>query len=527
MTRVPAPRRLLRRSALLAGVLALCAAGTAHADISGVVTTPGGIPIPGVDITVNEPDGGFATSADTNANGAYVIPSASLAGDTPPFTINAAYTDRCKDFEVAQLKAASGAVADGATGVNLVLDAFPFCATSFVPSTSPQPTGNAWPERGQILSGPGGLTYLRTFAPFDATGLTLTLNTGAVVGASEDESQVPLTAPPTPYNGPVNLTFTSDGVATTRTIGTLISGPITKPNPPRGVSDLAAIVDVSGSMGGNDPTNRRLDATRLLIDLAGQGDRIVGTGFDDDFREIFPLTTIAGEATKRALKGAAKKNIGDFGGTNYNVAFASAFNSLASQPFDPAVPKSAVFLTDGANGGTYDNSHLRFAYNGTGTTWPVCVVQLGRGFQKEDTARLKRIAAETGGTYAAAPTNARLQDLFFTCRGRSSGTTTLLKKSDKFKVGQLRVYSRKIKKGQRLGTFFVSWGEGKYRVQIVQPGGRVFRGTAGKNVRFVLSKSSALFQVKKPKTGLWKVRVTRLKTGARQDLATTTVTVKR
>lgn len=525
MTRTSAQRRLVRRSAALAGVLTFCAVGTAHADITGTVTNTAGVPVPGVSVRVTEADGSFADSETTDVNGVYRILTSGLAGDTPPFTATASFSDGCKPSGTSQLTSASGPLADGATQ-NFTLDAAAFCGTSFTPSGAADATGNVWTERGQVLAGPGGVSYLRVLAPSDATGFSFTLN-GVPAGGGTVRTELALTAPQTAYNGPITLSYTSGGVAVSRTIGTLISGPLGTPAKPSGVSDLAAIVDVSGSMSLNDPTNRRRDAVNLLIDLAGQGDRIVGTGFDSDFREIFPRTTIAGNATKSALKSAARRKIGNFGGTNYNAAFASGFTSLSADPLSPTVPKSAIFLTDGANGGTYDNSHLRFAFNGTGSPWPICVVQLGTSFQASDTARLKRIAAETGGTYAKAPNNAELENLYFQCRGKSSGATTLLKRTNVFRIGQSRTYSRRVAKGQRSATFFVSWGVGKYRVQLVQPGGRLIKRSVGKTIRFVSGKTSSFFQVQKPKTGRWRVRVTRLKTGAPSDRATTTVTVNR
>jgi ribosomal protein L24E len=410
---------------------------------------------------------------------------------------------------------------------NFTLDVLPFCGAAFTPTGQPEATGNAWPERGQALSPPGGVTYLRVVAASGASGFQLSLADGSVVGSGTDRTQLSLRAPATPYNGPLNLSYTSAGAIVTVPLGTLISGPVGRTARPVGRSDLAAIVDVSGSMSGNDPTNRRKDAVNLLIDLAGQGDRLVGTGFDSALREIFPRTTVAGNATKARLKRAAKRKIGNFGGTDYNVGLGSAFDALSADPLNPTVPKSAIFLTDGAHGGTYDNSHLRFAFNGTSTTWPVCVVQLGRTFRSSDTARLKRIARETGGTFAKAPTNAQLENLYFQCRGRSSGATILLKRTSTFRIGQSRTYAKRVKKRQRSATFFVSWGAGRYRVQLVQPGGKVFRRSAGTRVRFVSGKTSQFFHVRNPKAGRWRLRVTRLKTGAVTDRATTTVTVQR
>lgn len=523
MTRTTARPRLLARSALLAGMLTLCASATALADVTGTVTTSAGVAVPGASVNLTEADGSSAGFDTTDANGAFTL---STAGDTPPFTVTATLSDDCRPSGSNNLSATAGPVNDGAVQ-NLVLDPFLFCSTTFTPSGRPDATGNAWPERGQVLSPPGGTTYLEVLAPFSATNFVLTLADGTPVGGGTDENLLTLTAPPS-YNGPLNLTYTDAGATTTRTIGTLIAGTVVNPNPPSGPTDLAAIVDISGSMGGTDPTFRRKDAVQLLIDLADQGDRLVGTGFDDAFTEIFPRTTIAGNATKNALKSLARRRIVNDGGTDYNVGIGAAFDALAADPLNPNTPKAAIFLTDGANGSTYNNVHLRFAFNGTGRAWPICVVRLGRsGFSPEDVARLRRIARETGGAYSATPTNSELENLYFQCRGRTSGATTLLKRTATFKVGQVKTFSRRIKRNQRKATFFVSFGQGKYRITVIQPGGKVLRRSIGRTVRLVRGKTFSFIEVLRPKGGLWRIKVQRLPTGGVLDRATTTVTVQR
>jgi hypothetical protein len=516
----------LRRSAALAGVLALCGAATAYADVTGTVTTPGGTPLPGVSVRAVESVGGsFVDSTTTNANGQYTL-DVNEAFDTAPFNVDASLFDSCKPSGQTSLATGASLIPDGAVQ-NFALDASLFCA-AFKPFNAPEPTGNVWPERGQVLAGPGGVAYIRVLAASAPAGYALTLQDGTNVGGGTDDTVLTLTAPATPYSGPLNLVYTdSDGIAVNRQVATLLSGPVVNPNPPAGPSDLAAIVDISGSMSGADPTFRRKDAVQLLVDLSNQGDRIVGTGFDDAFTEIFPRTTIAGEAAKNGLKRLARQRIVNDGGTDYDIGIGSAFGALAADPLNPQVPKAAIFLTDGAHNGTYQNAHLRFAFNGTGRSWPICVVQLGSGFAATDTARLKRIARETGGVYSATPNNTELENLYFQCRGRTSGASTLLKRTATYKVGQTRTYSRKVKKAQRRATFFVSWGVGRYRLQVIQPGGKAYTRSIGKRVRLVRGKTFQFFQIQNPRAGLWRVRVTRLATGAPTDKATTTVTVQK
>lgn len=526
MTRSSTTGRLVRRSAAIAGALTLCAAATAYADITGTVTNSQGVPLAGVSVrAVESAGGGFVDSDTTDGNGAYTL-TVNPTFDTAPFNLEATLYDSCKPSGQTQLSASAATLPDGAVQ-NFTLDAFTFCG-AFKPFNAPDPTGNAWPERGQILSLPGGVTYIRVLAGSSSTGYQLLLPDGTNVGGGTSTSALTLTAPAAGYSGPVNLAYTdSSGTAVNRQIATLIATRPQVRKPVAGASDLAAIVDISGSMSGADPTFRRKDAVQLLVDLSDQGDRIVGTGFDDEFTEIFPRTTIAGQATKNQLKRLARQRIVNDGGTDYDVGLGAAFSALSADPLNPNTPKTAIFLTDGAHNGTYQNAHLRFAFNGTGPSWPICVVQLGRSFSATDKARLKRIARETGGLYRATPTNTELENLYFQCRGRTSGATTLLRRTATYKVGQTRTYARRIKKKQRRATFFVSWGVGRYRLQAIQPGGKVYRRSIGKRVRLVRGKTFAFFQVQNPKAGLWRLRVTRLKTGGRTDKATTTVTVQK
>ena len=115
------------------------------------------------------------------------------------------------------------------------------------PSGQAEATGNTWPERGQVLSPPGGITYLRVLAPFSATNFVLTLADGTQVGGGTYENLLTLTAPAS-SNGPLNLTYTDAGATTTRTIATLIAGKVVNPNPPSGRLEQSAPILASKVM---------------------------------------------------------------------------------------------------------------------------------------------------------------------------------------------------------------------------------------------------------------------------------------
>lgn len=521
-------RRRIGLCAALAGLGAIGMAATANADVAGTLRTPEGAPIPGASIRVTDAAGAVRTTT-TAGNGTYLFTTSRLASLTAPLAVTAAASDLCRPRGEAAIGTAPTPVSDGAT-IDLTLDLREFCAASHVPSGAPEHTGHVDSATGSIIAAPGGVAHLNLqVVPSSARSIAIALADGTVIGTGDRRGSVGITAPAR-YSGPITAVWTdAAGIATTVPLGTLLAGPAPAAPPAVGRHDLAAILDLSGSMSGNDGENRRLDATHLLIELASPGDRLLGVGFDDTLRAVFPRTTIDTVATRKRLRATARQNIGNFGGTNYDVGFAQAYAELAAEPQNPAVPKGAIFLTDGGhNAGIYENTHLRFAHNGTGISWPVCVVQLGRSFDAADTARLQRIAAETGGRYLKAPTNAQLETLYFQCRGASSGARTLVTRTNTFKVGQTRRFTSRVKKRQAKATFFVSWTEGRYRLALHQPGRKkAYVRTTGKRVRLVKGRTFQYFQVNAPKAGRWRLEVRRLATGAATERATTTINVQR
>jgi hypothetical protein len=178
---------------------------------------------------------------------------------------------------------------------------------------------------------------------------------------------------------------------------------------------------------------------------------------------------------------------------------------------DPNRQKAIIFLTDGAhNSGAYQNGHLRFAYNASGRPWPVCAIQLGPAstFQAGDVARLKRIAAETGGQYFATTTASSLTDIYFRCFGRTTGQRTLVSKVIQFRQGQTKQLGRKLPKGLGSVTFFVSGG-GNYTVEVRDPKGVLHnaRRPRGSQFLFRQGKTFAFVRVAKPTAGQWFARL--------------------
>jgi cutinase len=157
-------------------------------------------------------------------------------------------------------------------------------------------------------------------------------------------------------------------------------------------TNIAAILDDSGSMGENDPLNIRAAAMQLLITEPSAVDRTLGAVEFGD--EAGPLFAPASIATGKSGMVAALGDLRDDGyaetgtDTNYNAAFAA---SAASQPGADA----RIFLTDGEhNVGSYEDGH-----QGGPRTY-VIGLNIGPSGEGDPAADLLgRIASETSGVY--------------------------------------------------------------------------------------------------------------------------------
>jgi hypothetical protein len=174
-------------------------------------------------------------------------------------------------------------------------------------------------------------------------------------------------------------------------------------------TNVEAIVDDSGSMQITDANRLRVQAMDLLIQTLPSSTTLGAVEFGSGLEAIpgvfegtpasatvFPPEPIAPNST--AMQAALKADIqGDDGLTDYNAAFAKA------DADDPA-SQARIFLTDGAhNEGAYTEAHLSHKV-------PTYVIGFGTGIATaEAKARLKKIAADTGGAVYDLEDSSELQ----------------------------------------------------------------------------------------------------------------------
>lgn len=204
---------------------------------------------------------------------------------------------------------------------------------------------------------------------------------------------------------------------------------------------IEAILDDSGSMEITDPNKLRVQAMDLLINTLPPSTTLGGVEFGSGTEEIpgyLPGTPAADTLfapepigpNTAGMEAAMKTNINaDNGATDYNGAFAKA-------DADNPTAQARIFLTDGGHDvGTYNEAHL--AHN-----VPTYVIGFGAGLGlTEDKARLKKIAADTGGKVYELEDDSELQAVVNSIGAELTCQTPPRKFTDELAQGQSKTHS--------------------------------------------------------------------------------------
>lgn len=194
---------------------------------------------------------------------------------------------------------------------------------------------------------------------------------------------------------------------------------------------IALVLDRSGSMQGNKLAQAKESILRF-ISLMEKNDKASLLAFDDAVTELLPLTGRT-EKLKNALL-----SINPGGHTALYDAIAKGVDSVQGVSGRRAV----IVLTDGiANRGTLDiNKAIEFS-----TKAYVSVYVIGLG-QDVRTARLERIAQETGGTYFFTPSEEGLASIYETISRRIRNEYVIIYDTEK-RGEYLRKVSFELKGG--------------------------------------------------------------------------------
>lgn len=519
-----------RRLAALSALVGCLVAAPARADITATVTTPSGRPVAGAQVflfrapagQVGPPSFIFAGGSITDATGRVTLLLDSFfTGFRPPpgtgpwIAVGAQLSpanDPCRTPPGSDpIRAATGPVDDGAD-VRVVLPIIELCA-GHLAKPSAAFVDNA---TNRVLASPGATIALRSPFFADPTVRILLADETELKATRTQTLERTFVAPRTTYRGPLLLRSSGTGIATQ--FATLLSARIgPPPAPPPGNFDLEAVVDTSGSNLRTDPRNARGDALGLLAALSAPTERIGVVTFSQTAQTLFDLTQTSTAEVVAKLARDARRGIRSRDGADHAEGLTAGFAGLTTPGLvEPLTPKGLILITDDAPpAGAYRNDHLRFAFNGTPRTWPICVIGLGKRLRSGDVALLRRVAGDTGGAYISAPSATQLVDGAFQCRARITGQTRLPTRTVAARSGVATTIRVGVDGSRPVATFFLATPSSR-RIALVlrDPSGRACTRTrSSPGCIFRAGPGYAMFIVRRPRAGKWSLTLRALGAG--------------
>jgi hypothetical protein len=216
-------------------------------------------------------------------------------------------------------------------------------------------------------------------------------------------------------------------------------------------TNIEAIVDDSISMEFTDASRLRVQAMNLLIDTLGKSTQLGAVEFGSAGYQnnppaadtLFPPQPVGPNAP--AMRTALDQKIhADNGATDYNGAFAQA-------DLDNPAADARIFLTDGGHDvDAYTEAHL--VHN-----VPTYVIGFGGISLPEDQARLKKIAADGGGSYFPLDDSSQLQSVMNSIGAALTCQTPPRLFSDELAKGQSKLHSVSIGAATKSIQITLTW----------------------------------------------------------------------
>lgn len=258
------------------------------------------------------------------------------------------------------------------------------------------------------------------------------------------------------------------------------------------------VIDDSGSMSGA-PMASAKDAAKQFVDLMNVGEKVAVVGFDSIGRVDFALTEITGEADKTAAKSAIDGLVAG-GGTNFTSALATAQTVFGATTV--ADNRYVIMMTDGQA-----SQPSTTYYQNEGI--PIYTIGLGSNISS---GVLQQIAAETGGTYTASPSNEQLANIYAEVRrATAGGASEALAGQNEAEVSAGASVSWITALGPQDGTtrFRATWTSGTVAFQLTNPSGVVITpDNLPAGVAYSSGSTYAIYTVDAPAAGDWTAQVT-------------------
>lgn len=259
------------------------------------------------------------------------------------------------------------------------------------------------------------------------------------------------------------------------------------------------VVDDSGSMTSNDPSDLRGDGVRVGLEYVPDGSVAAAVRFDSSADVLFGPTVVDG-ATRGGLGNAVR--LTSSGGTDFDDAFIAAKEQLDAMPAD-VDRKAVIFLSDGIHeDGVFDRTDEQIAAAGI----PIDTIGFGDG----EPAVLRDIAEGGGrtGRYYEVSDAGATQTAFADLVGRLICTPVTVGQQAELAPGEVREFPFTVSPSDRGWNALVSWNDGDFEVDAVRPDGSVFAdGALLRDETFRRGAKRRELSARYPQQGGWRVRV--------------------
>jgi len=293
----------------------------------------------------------------------------------------------------------------------------------------------------------------------------------------------------------------------------------------QGLADVALILDSSGSMSWNDPSNVRHAAARYFVDLA-YADALAGASkmqvaivdFDSYARTWAHLTMVDNQANHDLLWNAIGR-VNSSGGTNLERGLDQGYSELSASSY-PSVPKAGVMLTDGQ--GSYYDGAVQYANQG----WDVYTLGLSNAVNQN---LLYSIAhtTEHGEYYTCTTEN--MQTVYNKIKAQITGGSILATFLGFINQGQ-QIWNN-LPIGEDLSSLQVSanWQGSELQLTLVDPNGQIIdpdEAAIDPTISYAQSNTYSMYTIVNPESGEWQTCVTGVDVPTGGEAYTTIASVK-
>ncbi len=271
-------------------------------------------------------------------------------------------------------------------------------------------------------------------------------------------------------------------------------------------SKIMLLLDKSGSMG----SERRMEFARsgatAFTTFSQDEDQVGVASFEDMGRVDYPLTSLAEDGAREALRKAIE-GLWPGSSTNIGDGLKKALSELTGQECR-SCDETIILLSDGDhNTGTNPADVLPLLKD---ERVSVTTVGVGTGISPGGEELLQQIASETGGKYHRLADSYGLVGHFIRLAMKGADTGMLIRKQEEMAPNELRVYQALVEPSAAYAIFVVTFADdaNRIRLELESPSGEVIEESSqSPTVKFIKEANSKAFKVKSPLDGKWKIKV--------------------